>query len=245
MNLIPKLTLTLMCMFFMVGSLISQGCNLPVKSATRDLTRTSRTLLSFVADADRMIFDIDAYRYTKSLATLSVFVDGVMVRGIAVKKGRFDTYFALNNLNDKLVEIKGHKASSTNKRQVKIVVKKVISIFNKYGSTATQAEFVSNIPRSGSRGFAAFPSCNGKAKLMISVTNSNNANLVVRVRQGSNNANVLQTFTLGGTARNFIRYIDSDEPLYIELNNTNPSMAKGIRASVRYTTRSAPTMNVN
>jgi len=244
MKLITKLSLLSIGILFFMESLAAQGCNLPFKYASKELTQREQTLLSFVADANRLIFDIDSYRYTNTVASLSVYVDGNMVKGVAIKKGRSDTYFALNNLDGKHIEIKGHKASPTNRRDVKIYVKKVISTFNKNGRVASQGDFTTRIPPSGKRGFPAFAACNGKAKLLVSVTNSNLANMVVRVRQSSNSGNILQTFTLGGTTKSFIRYIESDKDLYIEITNTNPSMRKDIRASVRYT-NSVPSFNVN
>jgi len=244
MKSILKLTLLVISMLFVVESVLAQGCNLTVKAATKELTRTQKSLLSFVADADRMIFDIDAHQHTNTVATLSVFVDGRMVKGVAVKKGKFDAYFALNNLNGKHVEIKGHKASPTNKRKVSIQVKKFISIFNKVYSVATQKAFTTRIPPSDSRSFTSFGACNGKAKLTVSVTNNNLANMVVRVREGSSGGRLLNTFTLGGSTKSFIKYINSDKNLHITFTNTNPAMRKEIRASVKYT-NSIPSFSAN
>jgi hypothetical protein len=245
MKFILKLTLVSLAMCLLAKALPAQTCSLPVKYASQELTQTERSLLSFVADANRLVFDIDAVRYTNTTATLSVFVNGTLVKGVAVKKGNFNTYFALDNLNGKHVEIKGHKASSIDKREIKIFVKKPVTIFNKIGQIATEKAFEGRIPPSQSTAFIAFGACNGKARLEISVTNNNTSNMVVRVKENGNGGPLLNTFTLGGPIKNFVKYIDSDKPLYIEITNTNPSIRKDIQAVVRYTNSSTPSLNLS
>lgn len=235
-----KSSLFVLFCFLLQSPLSAQGCYMPYKSATKDLTTSQQTLMSFVADADRIIFDIDAYRYTNSVATLMIFADGALKRTIAVRKGSFNTYFALTGLNGQYVEIKGHKGSPTNRRQVKITLKKTVTLFNRdgYRSLVSLREYTRNIPPLETVSFGSLGTCNGKARLSISFTGNNMANMVVRVRENGRQGRILHTYTLGGSTRNFVRYINSSENLHIEITNTNAHMRKNIRASVRYTNSS-------
>ena len=245
MHFIPKAFLTIIFVLSIASVLSAQGCTLPFEEAGTNLTNSSRTLLSFTSDVDRVIFDIDAKRYTRSQASLSVYIDGTLVKGVAINRGPFDTYFALRNLEGKHVEIKGHKTSATDRRFVRVAAKKPTSWLTKYGSAVKESETPLRIPAGGSKAMASFAACNGNAKLNIRVTNNNTANLVVRVREGGSGGSVIKTYTLGGRAKNFTQIINSDKDLYIEFTNTNPNLRKDIRASVRYTTSSGFSLSNN
>lgn len=67
----------------------------------------------------------------------------------------------------------------------------------------------------------------------------------MRVREGGSSGAVINTYTLGGNARNFTRIINSDKNLYIEFTNTNANVRKDIRVSVRYTTSSGFSLSTN
>lgn len=238
-----KTAFTTFGLILLFNTLTAQGCLLPVIQVTKNLTQNQQTLLSFVADTDRIIFDIDAKRHTNSAANLSVFVNGVLVKEVAINNGSFDTYFALNNLDGKRVEIKGNKASPVNKREVVIIVKKPVTIFNIYGAIAKQEDYTLRIPADDQKTFRSFGACNGKVKLQISVTNNNTANMIVNVKE-SHTGRLLKTYSLNGPAKNFIKYINSDKDLTIEIRNTHQTMRKDVKVSVRYTD-SIPTLSIN
>jgi len=245
MHFIPKAFLTVISFLSIASLLSAQGCTLPFEQAGTNLTNNSRTLLSFTSDVDRVIFDIDANRYTRSQASLAVYVNGNLVKGVAIKKGSFDTYFALRNLQGKHIEVKGHKTSATDRRFVRIAAKKQVTWLTKHADVVKQGETTLRIPASGKKAMASFGACNGNAKLNIRVTNNNTANMVVRVREGGSGGSVIKTYTLGGSVKNFTRIINSDKDLYIEFTNTNPNLRKDIRASVRYTTSSGFSLSNN
>ena len=229
----------ILCLFFIVPTM-AQTCHVPIHKTTRDLGRSETLILSYTAannaSEDRLVFRVKADIFTKSVATLNIYVDGVLSKTQAIRKGAFRTTFALRGLSGKLIEVKGMRASRVDRRRVEVTINKASNhlLLNNLGYL-NEGNLSFNIPRGDRRVFVGYPSCTGRQRFSVSITNSNNAPAIIRVREGG----TVRTFRINGSTRNITAIVASQERLIYEIENTNQSMGMRVSVSVRASNQSA------